>query len=81
MGARVTTSAQKQGEVIERVKNTSAAFRVFELDDLITNLPLKSVHRQAMPADIRERLKKALSLCDGLVVITEGVTAIRQTVR
>ena len=44
MGARVTTSAQKQGEVIERVKNTSAAFRVFELDDLITNLPLKSNH-------------------------------------
>jgi len=34
-----------------------------------------------MPADIRERLKKALSLCDGLVVITEGGTAIRQTVR
>jgi O-antigen biosynthesis protein len=60
-----------QIEVIERVKNTSTAFRIFELDDLITNLPLKSVHRQAMPRDIRERLKKALSLCDRLVVSTE----------
>lgn len=61
----------QQIEVIERVKNTCAAFRVFELDDLITNLPLKSVHRGAMPSDIRERLKKALSLCDRLVVSTE----------
>jgi O-antigen biosynthesis protein len=60
-----------QIEVIERVKNTSTAFRVFELDDLITNLPPKSVHRTAMPVDIGNRLKKALSLCDRLVVSTE----------
>jgi GT2 family glycosyltransferase len=61
----------QQIEVIERVKNTSTAFRVFELDDLITNLPLKSVHRKAMPPDMQERLKRALSLCDRLVVSTE----------
>jgi GT2 family glycosyltransferase len=60
-----------QIEVIEQVKNTSAAFRVFELDDLITNLPLKSVHRKAMAPDISERLKKALSLCNRLIVSTE----------
>jgi GT2 family glycosyltransferase len=60
-----------QIEVIERVKNTSPALRVFELDDLITNLPLKSVHRKTMAPDIRDRLKKALSLCDRLVVSTE----------
>jgi O-antigen biosynthesis protein len=58
----------QQIEVIERVKNTSTAFRVFELDDLITNLPLKSIHRKTMPSDIGDRLKKALSLCDRLVV-------------
>jgi len=61
----------QQIDVIERVKNTSTALRVFELDDLITNLPLKSVHRKSMPPDMRERLKKALSLCDRLVVSTE----------
>lgn len=60
-----------QIEAIERLKETSPAFRIFELDDLITNLPLKSVHRKAMPADIRERLKRALSLCNRLVVSTE----------
>ncbi|MBV8590203.1 MAG: glycosyltransferase [Acetobacteraceae bacterium] len=63
----------EQIEVIERVKNTSSAFRVFELDDLITNLPLKSVHRKTMPSDIGDRLKKALSLCDRLVVSTEAL--------
>jgi GT2 family glycosyltransferase len=61
----------EQIDVIERVKNTSSAFRVFELDDLITNLPLKSVHRKTMPSDIGDRLKKALSLCDRLLVSTE----------
>jgi len=60
-----------QIDTIARVKNTSAAFRVFELDDLITNLPPKSVHRTAIHADIANRLKKALSLCDRLVVSTE----------
>ena len=34
-----------QIEVMEWVKNTSKALRVFELDDLITNLPPKSAHR------------------------------------
>jgi len=57
--------------VIEGIKNTSAAFRVFELDDLITNLPPKSVHRATMHADIGNRLRKALSLCDRLVISTE----------
>jgi GT2 family glycosyltransferase len=60
-----------QIEVIERVKRTSSSFRVFELDDLITNLPPQSAHRTVMPADIGSRLKKALSLCDRLVVSTE----------
>jgi GT2 family glycosyltransferase len=56
---------------IEQLKQTSPALRVFELDDLITNLPPRSVHRKAIAADIGERLKKALSLCNRLVVSTE----------
>ncbi|HYM72888.1 MAG TPA: glycosyltransferase [Stellaceae bacterium] len=60
-----------QIEVIEWVKHTSKAFRVFELDDLITNLPPKSAHRPSIAPDIADRLKRALALCDRLVVSTE----------
>ena len=62
-----------QIEVIEWVKNTSKAFRVFELDDLITNLPPKSAHRPNIAADIGQRLKRALALCDRFVVSTEAM--------
>lgn len=60
-----------QIEVIESVKNTSKALRVFELDDLITNLPPKSAHRSNIAADIGQRLKRALALCDRFVTSTE----------
>lgn len=60
-----------QIEVIEWVKATSKAFRVFELDDLITNLPPKSAHRPNIGADIGQRLKRALALCDRFVCSTE----------
>jgi O-antigen biosynthesis protein len=60
-----------QIEVIEWVKETSKALRVFELDDLITNLPVKSAHRPNIAADVGERLKRALGLCDRFVCSTE----------
>jgi len=60
-----------QIQVIEWVKNTSKALRVFELDDLITNLPLKSAHRPSIAPDIAQRIKRALALCDRFVVSTE----------
>jgi O-antigen biosynthesis protein len=56
---------------IEQLKTLSSAFRVFELDDLITNLPQKSVHRKSIARDIGERLRQALALCNRLVVSTE----------
>jgi GT2 family glycosyltransferase len=60
-----------QIQVIETVKNTSKALRVFELDDLITNLPPKSAHRPNIAPDIAQRLKRALALCDRFVTSTE----------
>ena len=60
-----------QIEVIEWVKRTSKALRIFELDDLITNLPQKSAHRPNISADIGQRLKQALGLCDRFVTTTE----------
>lgn len=61
----------KQIEAIARHKKFSKALRVFELDDLLTGTPLKSVHRTHMPKDIASSLRRALSLCDRFVVSTE----------
>ena len=60
-----------QIEAIRRHKAFSRALRVFEIDDLITNLPAKSIHRQYFPQDTIKRLRTAVSLCDRLVVATE----------
>ena len=56
---------------IEQLKTLSGAFRVFELDDLITNLPAKSAHRKTIPRDVGERLRRVLALCNRMVVSTE----------
>jgi GT2 family glycosyltransferase len=64
-----------QIEAIRQTKVHSSAFCVFEIDDLITNLPLKSAYRPAIAADIGQRLKAALALCDRLVVSTEPLAA------
>jgi len=56
---------------MEWVKKTSRALRVFELDDLITNLPPKSAHRASIAPDIGQRIKQALAVCDRFVVSTE----------
>jgi len=60
-----------QIEKIEEIKRLSKAFRVFELDDLLTNLPLKSAHRADIPRDIGQRLRRALAACNRLIVSTE----------
>jgi O-antigen biosynthesis protein len=60
-----------QIEYMEQVKNTSSAFRIFEIDDLITNLPVKSAHRPSIAPDIAQRMKKGVSLCNRLIVSTE----------
>ncbi|MBD8871245.1 glycosyltransferase [Rhodanobacter sp. DHB23] len=47
------------------------AFKVYELDDYLPNVPLKSMHRGNMPKDILKSLRKAVSLTDRFVVSTE----------
>jgi hypothetical protein len=46
-------------------------FKVFELDDLKTKVPAASAHHGTLPKDLRQRLERALALCDRLVVSTE----------
>ena len=46
-------------------------FRVFELDDLKTQMSAKNPHQKTMYKDIKKRLRKALSFCNRMVVSTE----------
>lgn len=62
-----------QIEQIRRMKSFSAAFKVFELDDYLPNLPMKSTHRAQMPRDIIRSLRRGLSYVDRFVVSTESL--------
>ncbi len=66
---RQVTDAQL--ESMAEIKQLSNAFRVYELDDYLPNLPLKSVHRADMPKDVLRSLRKALTLVDRFVVSTQ----------
>ena len=58
-------------EAMRRLKRFSRAFKVYELDDYLPNLPLKSVHRDQMPRDILKSLRRGLEFVDRFVVSTE----------
>lgn len=47
--------------------------KIYEVDDLLTNLPIKSVHYHHIPRDLRGKMVKAIGLCDRLVVSTEAL--------
>ncbi|MCL2344238.1 MAG: glycosyltransferase [Desulfobulbus sp.] len=46
------------------------AFIIYSCDDLLTDMPLKSVFRKNVPADARRRYQAGLRHCDRLVVST-----------
>lgn len=60
-------------ESMRRMRSFSRAFKIYELDDYLPNLPLKSIHRQDMPKDILKSLRRGFSLVDRLVVSTEAL--------
>lgn len=62
---------EEQLNTMRRLKTFSRAFKVFELDDYLPNLPLKSIYRGQMPKDIVRTLRRALSYVDRFVVSTE----------
>ncbi|WP_434119722.1 glycosyltransferase [Pseudomonas fortuita] len=61
----------EQIEHMRRMHAFSRAFKVFELDDYLPNLPLKSVHRAHMPKDILRSLRRGLAYVDRFVVSTQ----------
>ena len=58
-------------EAMRRIQRLSRAFTVYELDDYLPNLPMKSLHREHMPKDILKSLRRGLSFVDRFVVSTE----------
>ncbi len=60
-------------EAMRRAKAFSRAFTVYELDDYLPNLPMKSVHRERMPKDILRSLRRGLSYVDRFVVSTDAM--------
>lgn len=64
---------EHQVDAIRRYKRYQKAFLVFELDDLITDMPPRSALRPFMPADVAYWLKEALAICDRFIVSTPGL--------
>jgi len=58
-------------EAMRQMKAFSRAFKVYELDDYLPNLPMKSAHRPHMPKDIVKSLRRGLSYVDRFVVSTD----------
>ncbi len=58
-------------EYMQDTKAFSKSFKVYELDDYILDVPASNLTPEALPKDIAKRLKKALGLCDRLVVSTQ----------
>ena len=57
-------------EAMRRMKAFSRAFKVYELDDYLPNLPLKNAHRKHMPKDILRSLRRGVDQVDRFVVST-----------
>lgn len=60
-------------EAMRRIKQLSRAFKVYELDDYLPNLPIKNVHREHMPKDALKSLRRGLGFVDRFVVSTEAL--------
>lgn len=60
-------------DAMRRSQAFSRAFKIYELDDYLPNLPLKSIHRKHLPKDIVKSLRKAMGFVDRFVVSTEAL--------
>jgi GT2 family glycosyltransferase/SAM-dependent methyltransferase len=68
---RQVTDAQVK--LLESYRDFSKAFKVFELDDLIHQIPVKSHFHGLMPKDIVKSLRRSLSTVDRFVVSTDAL--------
>lgn len=61
---------------LERYKRFSGAFRVFDMEDLKTEVPVKNSRRKTLLRDIKSRTRRALGCCDRLLVTTEPLADV-----
>jgi hypothetical protein len=54
-------------------KSYSNAFKVYEIDDLITNIPIKNYFKSKHPKDTVKLLREGISQVDRLIVSTPGL--------
>jgi glycosyltransferase involved in cell wall biosynthesis len=54
-------------------KTYSNAFKIYEIDDLITNIPLKNYFRSQHPKDTVKLLREGIAQVDRLIVSTPGL--------
>lgn len=47
--------------------------KIYEVDDHLSKVPIKSAHYDKIPRDLRGKMLKAIGLCDRLVVSTEAL--------
>ena len=56
---------------VERVRNSSRAFRIFELDDYVIDVPKKNAHVRKAIVGVEQIVRRAIGLCDRVVVSTQ----------
>ncbi|GGI55593.1 glycosyltransferase [Oxalicibacterium solurbis] len=60
-------------EAMRRIKTFSRAFKVYELDDYLPNLPMKHQYRQRISQGVLKLLRQSMGMVDRFVVSTEAL--------
>jgi GT2 family glycosyltransferase len=60
-------------EFMKHAKAYSNAFKVYEIDDLITNIPIKNYFKSQHPKDTVKLLREGIAQVDRLIVSTPGL--------
>ena len=63
--------SQNAVDEVERVKNGSRAFRIFELDDYVIDVPKKNAHLRKAEVGVDKIVRRGVGLCDRVVVSTQ----------
>ncbi|MEH3086286.1 MAG: glycosyltransferase [Xylophilus ampelinus] len=58
---------------MKKIKEFGRAFKVYELDDYLPNLPVKSVHKRDLSQDVIKVLRRGLGYVDRFVVSTDAL--------
>lgn len=64
-------TSDEQLSILETYSKFARPLLIYEIDDLITHVPTKSVHKAQIPKDIAARFGRGVRLADRFVVSTE----------